>query len=150
MTVKKIFADTQNLRRARALSLITVPSTPPTTIQPGVPVLVGARPAISLTASGNGVVTQTNPVPGVTSITFSNPGVGLAAGEAVFAFDGTWELAVTGTTTFTASDVEVFAVKATGVLTLTADGANTTHYGWTDYPTSYRKAAGRAAVRIGA
>ena len=150
MALNKIFADTERNRRVRKLALITAPSTPPTTIQPGTPVLVSARPAVALTASGNGVKTTTNPVPGITSITFTNGGVSLAADEATFAFDGTFEFPVTGATTSTASDVEVFIVNATAVLTLTADGANTAHFGWTDYPVSYRKAADRAAVRIGA
>lgn len=150
MTVKKIFAGNPRDNRARKLSLITAPSVAPTTIQPGVPVLVAARPAISLTASGNGTVTTSNPVPGVTSITYTNGGASLAAGEATFAFNGTYELAVTGALTTTESDVEVFIVKASGALTLTADGANTAHFGYTDFPVGYRKAAGRAAVRIGA
>ena len=149
MALNKIFADTERNRRARKLSLITSPTTPPTTIQPGTPVLVSARPAVALTASGNGTVTTANPVPGITSITFTNGGVSLAADEATFAFDGTFELPVPGATTSTANDVEVFITKATGALTLTSSGA-TAHYGWTDYPVGYRKAADRAAVRIGA
>ena len=150
MALNKIFADTERNRRARKLSLITAPTPAPTTIQPGTPVLMSARPAVSLTASGNGAVTTTNPVPGVSSITFGNGGASLAADEATFAFDGTFEFAVEDATATTASDVEVFIVEATGALTLTADGANTSHYGWTDYPVGYRKAADRAAVRIGA
>lgn len=150
MALNKIFADTERNRRARKLSTITAPSSAPTTIQPGVPVLVAGRPAVSLTASGNGTVTTSNPVPGVTSITFTNGGVSLAADEATFAFDGTFEFPVTAAQTSTASDVEVFIVKASGALTLTADGANTAHYGWTDFPIGYRKTAARAAVRIGA
>ena len=149
MALNKIFADTERNRRVRKLSLITSPTTAPETIQPGAPVLVSARPAVALTASGNGAVTQANPVPGITSITFTNGGASLAAGEATFAFDGTFELPVTGATTATANDVEVFITKATAVLTLTSS-AGTSHYGWTDYPVGYRKAADRAAVRIGA
>lgn len=150
MTVRKIFADTEALRRVRPLSTITAPSTPPTTIQPGASVLVAGRPAISLTASGNGEKTVSNPVPEIASVTYKNGGVGLAAGEASFAFDGTWNFAVTGATTSTASDVEVFITLATGALTLTDAGATEVHYGWTDYPKNYRKVAGYAAVRIGA
>lgn len=150
MALNKIFADTERNRRARKLSLITAPTPAPTTIQPGTPVLFAARPAVALTASGNGTVTTANPVPGITSITFTNGGASLAADEASFAFDGTFEFPVTAATVNTVSDVEVFIVKASGVLTLTADGNNTAHYGWTDYPVGYRKTAARAAVRIGA
>ena len=150
MATNKIFASTEALHRARPLADITAPSTPPTTIQPGVAVLLKGRPAISLTASGNGTVTKANPVPGVTSVTYANGGASLEAGEASFAFDGTWKLAVTGAGTSTANDVEVFITLATGALTLTDAGATEVHYGWTDYPIGYRKASGVAAVRIGA
>ena len=84
MTTRKIFASTEALHRARPLADITAPSTPPTTIQPGVAVLLKGRPAISLTASGNGTVTKANPVPGVTSVTYANGGASLGAGEASF------------------------------------------------------------------
>jgi len=150
MTTRMIFASTESMHRARALADITAPSTPPTTIQPGTAVLIKGRPAISLTASGNGTVTTSNPVPGVTSVTYSNGGASLAAGDASFAFDGTWKLAVTGATTSTTSEVEVFITLATGALTLTDSGAAEVHYGWTDYPRDFRKASGAAAVRIGA
>lgn len=150
MAVNKILQSTTRLHRARLLSGISNPSTPPTTIQPGVPVTFGASaiPAVSLTASGNGTKTQTTGLAaGVTSITYTNGGVGLAAGEATFAFDGTWEFAVTGATTGTLNDVEVFIVPGTGALTLTS--STNVHYGWTDYPPGYTKEAGRAAVRVG-
>lgn len=150
MALNKIFQSTPARHRARALALITNPSTPPTTIQPGVPVTFGAGniPAVSLTASGNGTKTQTTPVIGnVTSVTYTNGGVGLAAGEATFAFDGSFEFAVTGATTGTLNDVEVFIVPVGGALTLTSSG--NVHYGWTDYPVGYTKEAGRAVVRVG-
>jgi hypothetical protein len=148
MAVSQIFAPTQNRCRARALSTIATPTSTPTTIQPGVPVRFADGPAVSLTASGNGTVTQTSNLPaGLTSITYENGGASLDDGEASFAFDGTFEFAVTGATTSTASGVEVY-ITTGGTLTLTV-GTNT-HYGWTDYPKSYRKEAGRAPVRIGA
>ena len=155
MALNKIFASTQELHRDRKLSEIIVP-TPVTTIQPGVPVLIGsaaatARPAVSLTASGNATKTETNGLPaGITSITYTNGGVGndgAPAPSASFAFDGTFEFAVTGATTSQASDVPVYITSA-GALTLTA-GSNTL-YGRTDYPVGYRKEADRAPVKIGA
>jgi hypothetical protein len=148
MATNKIFQSTTARHRARLLSTITNPSTPPTTIQPGVPVTFADGPAVSLTASGNATKTQTTPLPsGLTSITYQNPGAGLASGEASFAFDGTWEFAVTGALTSTANGVPVYIVAADGTLTLTA-GSNTI-YGYTDYPKDYTKQAGRAAVRVG-
>src|SRR6478752_5796488 len=148
MALNKIFQSSTRLHRARALATITSPSTPPTTIQPGVPVAFPDGPAVSLTASGNGTKTQTTSLPaGVSSITYANGGVGLAAGEATFAFDGTFEFAVTGATTSTADGVEVFIIPASGLLTTTASGNG--HYGWTDYPRGYTKENGRAPLKVG-
>lgn len=150
MALNKIFASTQELHRDRALSLITSPSSPPSEIQPGVPVVVGARPAVSITASGNAEKTQTTGLPsGISSVTWENGGVGNSAdpASATFAFDGTFEFAVTGATTSTASETAVYITSA-GALTLT-EGSNVL-YGYTDYPVGYRKEAGRAPVKIGA
>lgn len=148
MALNMIYKGTDGRNRARALSTIIAPSTPPTTIQPGVPVLLPDGAAVSLTASGNGTVVQTTNLPtGVTSITTTNGGVGLAAGEASFAFDGTWELPVTGALTTTADGTAVYIVLATGVLTLTE--STNSLYGYTDYPRGYNKVAGRAPVKIG-
>jgi len=148
MALNRIYAETAERVRERALSTVTAPSTAPTTIQPGVPVAFADGGAVSLTASGNGTVTQTTTLPpGLTSITYTNGGVGNASGSASFAFDGTYEFAVTGATTSTANGVEVYITTA-GALTLTA--STNTHYGWTDYPRDYEKVAGRAPVRIGA
>lgn len=148
MALNKIFASDQNLHRDRPLTEITSPSPAPTTIQPGVPVVIGDRPAVSLTASGNATKTQSSNLPsGITSVTWSNGGVGNDSGHASFAFDGTFEFAVTGATTSTGSEVKVY-ITSGGVLTLTA-GSNVL-YGHTDYPVGFRKEAGRAPVRIGA
>lgn len=153
MAVNMIYKGTDGRNRDRALAGITVPTTTPTTIQPGVPVKFADGSAVSLTASGNATVTVSgagNLPTGVTSLTYGNGGVGNAAGNASFAFDGTYEFAVTGATTTTANGVEVF-ITAAGGLTLTAgtSPANA-HFGWTDYPVDYNKVAGRAPVRIGA
>jgi hypothetical protein len=150
MALNKIYQSANAKNRSRLLSGISNPTTPPTTIQPGTPVTFGAGnlPAVSITASGNGTKTQTTGLAGnVTSITFTNGGVGLAAGAATFAFDGTWEFAVTGATTSTLNDVEVFIIPASGLLTLTS--TSNVHYGWTDYPEGFTKENGRAAVRVG-
>ena len=138
MALNMIFASTTELHRERPV---------PTGTQPGVPLLIGGRPAVTLTAEGAATVTKTSGLPGgLTSITYSNGGVGNPAGFASVAFDGTWEFAVTGALTSTVSEAEVF-ITAGGVLTLTLTG--NTHYGWTDYPRDFRKEAARAAVRIG-
>lgn len=150
MALNKIFASTQELHRDRELSLITSPSPAPASIQPGVPVVIGSRPAVSITASGNATKTEASNLPaGITSITYQNGGVGNSASpaSATFAFDGTFEFAVTGATTSTASEVAVYITTA-GALTLT-EGTNVL-FGYTDYPEGYRKEAGRAPVKIGA
>lgn len=150
MALNKIFASTQELHRERDLSTITAPAAP-ASIQPGVPVLFGTRGAVSLTASGNATRTQTTELPaGVNSVNFDNGGVGNTAdpARASFAFDGTWEFAVTGATDSTASEVAVYITSA-GVLTTSSGGGNVL-FGHTDYPRDYRKEAGRAPVRIGA
>lgn len=154
MALNKIYASNQELHRDYPLTDIIVPSGT-TTIQPGVPALIGsaaatARPAVSLTASGNGTKTETIGLPaGITSVTYSNGGVGNSASpaSATFAFNGTFEFAVTGATTSTGSGVPVYITSA-GALTLTV-GSNTL-YGHTDYPRDYRKEADRAPVKIGA
>lgn len=148
MAINKIYASNQELHRDVPLADVTAPAAP-TSVQPGVPVLVGTRPAVSLTASGNATRTQTAGLPdGITSITFANGGVGNLASpaSATFAFDGTFEFAVTGALTTTLNGVTVYITSA-GALTLTA-GSNTI-YGSTDYPRGFRKEAGRAAVKVG-
>lgn len=149
MALNAIFASTPATHRAELLSAITYP-TGLTTIQSGVPVVIGTRPAVSLTADGAATKTKSNPVPGITSVTYENGGASLADAQATFAFDGTFDFAVTGALTTTARNTEVFITIATGALTLTDAGATEIHYGWTDYPESYRKTAGRAPVKIGA
>lgn len=147
MALNMIFASTQAAHRERLLSEITVPTTPPTTIQPGTPVVINDRPAVALTADPSATLTKTTGLPPeITSVTYKNGGVN-STGAATFAFDGTWVFDVTGALTNTADDVEVYIDDA-GALTLTV-GTNT-HYGWTDYPVGYIKAAGRACVRVGA
>ena len=93
-------------------------------------------------------MTQTTGLPtGITSITYKNGGVGNLAGAASFAFDGAFDLPVTGAGTSTKKGVKVYITTA-GALTLT-EGTNTL-FGFTDYPRDFAKVAGRAVVRIGA
>lgn len=151
MATNMVYRYAGEKTRSRALSTIVNPSTTPTVIQSGVPVIFGDGPAVSLTASGNATVTKSTNLPGgLTSVTYGNGGVGNSASpaSASFAFDGSWDLAVTGATTSTASGVRVYMIPATGVLTLT-EGTNI-KFGFTDYPEGFAKVAGRAVVKIGA
>lgn len=136
MALNKIFESDQTKHRARVVASGT---------KSGDPRLVGGRPVVALTDRGD--ATRTETVAGV-SVTRASGGASLNADQASVAFDGTFEFAVTGATTTTANDVEVFIISATNVLTLT-EGTNV-HFGWTDYPEGFRKEAGRAPVRIGA
>lgn len=136
MAVNKIYAETQRKNRSRTV---------PAGTKAGVPLLVNSRPAVTITAEPT--ATETTTLSDGTSVTYPVGGVGNAAGTAVVAFDGTWEFAVVGALTSTASDVAVYITSA-GALTLTA--TDNTLYGYTDYPVDYVKKAGRAPVRIGA
>lgn len=147
MATNMIYRYNGELTRERALSTAVAPAAP-STIQPGVPVLFTDGPAVSITASGNGSVTQTTNLPtGLTSVSYGNGGVGNLPGSASFAFDGSWEFAVAGATTSTANGVAVYITTA-GALTLSV-GTNTL-FGHTDYPRDYAKVAGRSVVQIGA
>lgn len=137
MALNKVFAETQSKNRERAV---------PAGTQPGTPLLINARPAVALTARGD--ATKVTTLPGGTTVTAGNGGVGNLADSASVAFDGTWVFeGVTGVTTSTGQDVAVYITSA-GALTTTA--TSNTLFGYTDYPRDFAKATGRAAVRIGA
>lgn len=139
MAVNKIFAENTEDNRERPV---------PTGTQPGTPLVIEGRSAVTITARGDATVTQTEGLAGsLTSITYRNGGVSNLDDSASVAFNGTWEFAVAGATTSTANGVAVYLTSA-GALTLT-EGTNTL-YGRTDYPRDYAKVAGRAPVRIGA
>lgn len=148
MATNMIYRYSSSKTRDRALSGMTIPTTAYTTIQPNVPVMFGTRSAVSLTADGAATVTRTTDLPlPLTSITYENGGVGNADAHATFAFDGTWEFAVTGGLTTTKSDTAVYITNA-GALTLTS--TNNTLYGYVDLPVGYSITAGTLPVRIGA
>ena len=136
MAVNQIYAPTPSKIRSRAV---------PSGTLAGVPLLIDTVPAFTLTARAD--ATRTDTLSDGTAITYKIGGVGSPAGEATVAFDGTFEYAVTGATTSTASGVAVY-ITSGGALTLTA--STNTLFGVTDYPTSYVKEAGRAPVKIGA
>ena len=121
----------------------------PSGTQSGVALLVGtgdaARPAVTLTARGD--ATRSATLSGGIVVQYPNGGAGNLPDSATVAFDGTWELSVTGATTTTANEVAVY-ITSGGTLTTTV-GTNTL-FGYTDYPRDYVKRAGVAAVRIGA
>lgn len=104
----------------------------------GIPLLdpTDARPAVTLTATGNYTVTVTDNLPfGWTSVTgVAAGGESLRDNEATLAYDGTWEFSVAGADADTANGTEVF-ITGSGDLTLT-EGSNDT-YGVVDIPLDY-------------
>ncbi len=136
MALNKIFRETPELNRARPV---------PAGTKQGTPLLIEGRPAVTLTARTGETATKT--FSDGTTVTYTISGASVPAGQASCAFDGTFEFAVTGALTTTVSDVAVY-ITSDGALTLIE--ATNTLYGHTDYPTDYRKEAGRAPVRIGA
>ena len=139
MATNRVFAGNDGNNREKAV---------PAGTQPGTPLIIEGRSAVTLTARGDATVTQTEGLPsGLTSLTYGNGGVGNLPGSASVAFDGTFEFAVAGATTSTASGVDVYITSAGG-LTLT-EGTNTL-FGTVDVPRDYAQVAGRAPVRIGA
>lgn len=143
MTKNMIYKYEEKDTRVRVLA---------SSVESGTPVLDpnDGRPAVTLTNTGDYVSTVTNAdIPlggGVTSFTYPNGGVGLVGKEATLAYNGTWELPVTGATTNTAQGADVY-ITSGGTLT-TTEGTNTI-FGVVDYPTDYHKRAGVLPVRIG-
>lgn len=116
----------------------------PAGTQSGVPLIINARPCVTLTARGD--ATNVKVLADGTTITRNVGGASNLVDSASVAFDGTWEFAVAGALTSTGQDVQVY-ITAANALTLTLTG--NTAYGFTDYPRDYTKTAGFAPVRIG-
>lgn len=137
MTLNQIYAPTFGKNRPRKVASGVVA---------GTPLLSGGEPAVAITSRGDATKTDSVAGAAITSVTYKSGGVGLKSDEASLAFDGTFEFAVAGVTTGTESGVAVY-ITSGGALNLTASG--NTLFGYTDYPSDYRKEAGRAPVRIG-
>lgn len=138
MAINQIFKHIEGTNRTRPV---------PEGTASGDFLIVGGRPAVAITGRGGDDVTET-----IGSVTVSRPITTVPDGQATLAFTGTWEHEVTGATTSTASDVNVYLVPGTGgdpdTLSLT-EGATGVYYGRTDYPIDYVKTAGIAPVLIG-
>lgn len=162
MAVNAVFQENGKNNRARVV---------PEGTEAGDFLMIDGRPAVAYTDRGD--ATRTYPVALGATITRPSGGVGFAEDEAGVAFDGTWDLPVTGVDEDTAQDVAVYfkagvdaipeveadpeegiagspAVPAVPAeLVLTSSG--NTLFGYTDYPKeNYSKRAGIAPVRIGA
>lgn len=133
MATNKVFQENTKNNRVRVVPVGT---------KSGDFLFVGGRLAVALTDRGD--ATKTTPISGGASLTLPSGGFSLKPNEASLAFDGTWELPVTGATIATGNDVPVY--RNAGFLQLTASGDPV---GYTDYPQGFYKRAGFAAVRIG-
>lgn len=139
MATNTIFAPKTVNNRARVVPEGTVA---------GDHLIIEGRPAAAVTDRGDATRTTTVTPGNVTSVTYKSGGASLEPTKATVAFDGTHLWDVTGVTTATGNDVAVYRTSgATPTLTLT-EGSNTL-FGYTDYPESYAKEAGKAPVRIG-
>lgn len=133
MATNKVFQENTENNRVRVV---------PAGTKSGDFLVVGGRLAVALTDRGD--ATKTTPISGGVSLTLPSGGFSLKPNEASLAFDGTWHLPVTDATITTGNDVPVYLNA--GKLQLTASG---NPVGYTDYPQSFYKRAGFAAVRIG-
>lgn len=139
MATNTIFAPKTVNNRARVV--------PEGTVE-GDHLIINGRPAAAVTDRGDATRTSTVTPGNITSVTYKSGGASLQPTQATVAFDGTHLWDVTGVTTATGNDVAVYRTSATPpTLTLT-EGTNTL-FGYTDYPESYAKEAGKAPVRIG-
>lgn len=109
----------------------------------GSAVLDGTRPAVTIAASGGSAITQTTNLPSnVTSISYTDGGVGYRTNCAVVAYDGSWLFPVTGVTNGetvpdaaagTNQGTNVYAVVASGKITsLTLTDTGNTYFGKID------------------
>ena len=105
---------------------------------------------VALTDRGDATRTFTR---GQSTFTVPSGGVGLAADEASVAFDGTWLLPVSDyvhTTHVNGAPVYAADLENGQPVTLTMNkGADGVKVGFLDFPVSFAKTDGYAAVRIG-
>lgn len=135
MAINQIFKHIEGTNRTRPV---------PEGTASGDFLIVGGRSAVAITGRGGDDVTET-----IGSVTIARPVTTVPTGQATLAYTGTWEHKVTGATTSTASDVNVYLIPgATETLSLT-EGSTGIYYGRTDYPVDYVKTAGVAPVLIG-
>ena len=118
MALNVIFSDIESERRATVVG---------NDVAPGTPLIVGGRPVVTITGSGdytNGLTTTGNDVlDEFLNVGVGKGGIGLADNEATVSPTGTYAFDVVGATVNTAKGATVYLTSA-GALTLT-EGSNT-------------------------
>lgn len=118
MALNVIFSDVESERRATVVG---------NDVAPGTPMIVGGRPVVTITGSGdytNGLTTTGNTVlDDLLGVGEANGGVGLADDQATVSPTGTYAFPVTGASVATTPQTAVY-ITSGGALTLTA-GSNT-------------------------
>lgn len=118
MALNVIFSDVESERRATTVG---------NDVAPGTPLIVGGRPVVTITGSGdysNGLTTTGNDViDQMLEIGEGMGGIGLQDDQATVSPTGTYAFDVTGATVATDPGVAVYLTSA-GALTLT-EGSNT-------------------------
>ena len=116
MALNVIFSDVESERRTAIVG---------SGVAPGTPKIVGGRPVVTITGSGdfaNGLTTTGNAViDAALEIGAGQGGVGLLPTEATVSPTGTYGFNVTGASAATARGTAVY-ITGGGVLTLTAGG----------------------------
>lgn len=114
MTKNMVYSDVESERR---------PAVVGTNVAPGSPRIVGGRPVVTITGSGdyagNAVTLTANGV--TTTLAGGRGGVGLADNEATVSPTGSYAFPVTGATSATARGTAVYLTSG-NVVTLTASG----------------------------
>lgn len=142
MAKNLVYRNTDALNRVEALAA-THPA--------GKAVLsLGGQPAVTVTASGDSVTTDSTSFPPYTISGIPNGGVGLVGKEVTLAFDGTWEFLASGITGITAASPQGTVVYITSGNVLTNSSSGNTRFGTVDFPPDYDKTRGYVPVKVGA
>lgn len=127
------------------------------TYGPGVPVVsLDGLAAVTVTASGDHVSTDSTSFPPYTISGIPDGGVGLEGKEVTLAFDGTWEFLATGfdgsapNPASIANGTAIQFKASNGKLTTAAVTTGITAWGTVDFPPDYDKTRGYVPVKIGA